>query len=573
MDRIYSKVREQSWQRSFFPLLVILSAALSACGGGSAPVSGQGAGAEVASQTAGGAPTQAISVTVEPAEAAVTTKGSQTFYAKVEGGTDGAVFWSIQEGPAGGAINNDGTYTAPAAPGTYHVTAASQADPTKTASVTVNVTAAPVVSVAITPGSLGLMTRGKKSFTAAVSGTDQKGVTWQIQEGIAGGTIDPEGEYVAPNTIGVYHVIATSQADPGKKAVATVEVQRCNPPQRNPYLVRMTKTSAVIGWRCRPEGAIRWGTGSSLDNQQSDDTGDDRHFVTLNGLSPDTSYTYEVVIEGEPLGKAATFTTAPASGSDFTFVALADTGSGDIHQGRIAQVIKGLPARFAILAGDIIYEKGADAEFDPRYFKPYDGIIDHFPFFPVPGNHDMVTDQGGPFRDNFYFPQGVFYRDFFWGDVHFIGLDSNHVDDAKQKEWLINALKAPARWKVVYFHHPAFSSGEYGGYPSVQKNWIPLFEQYGVDLVINGHAHDYERTVPINGVTYIVTGGGGQSLYPVGKSDFTAFSLSVHHLVSIRLTQDQMELKAIDETGATVDAITHTKGDATVPAGPPSGRG
>lgn len=551
---------------------MILSAALSACGGGGGgetPVSGQGTGAEVASETGGGAPpAQAISISVEPPEATVTTKGSQTFSAKVEGNSDGVV-WSIQEGPAGGTINNEGTYTAPAAPGTYHVMAASQADPNQAASVTVNVTAEPVISVAISPSSLGLMTRGKKSFTAVLSGTDQKEVTWEVQEGNAGGTIDPQGGYIAPNKIGVYHIIATSQADPEKKAVATVEVQRCNPPQRNPYLVRMTKSSAVIGWRCRPEGEVHWGAGTTLANKVADDTASDRHFVTLSGLSPNTSYTYEVDVEGEPLGKAATFTTPPASGSDVTFVAFADSGSGDIHQSRIAQVIKGLPARFAILAGDIIYEKGADFEFDPRYFKPYQGIIDHFPFFPVPGNHDMVTEQGGPFQTNFNFPQGVFYRDFFWGDVHVIGLDSNHVDDAKQKEWLISALKAPARWKVVYFHHPAFSSGEYGGYPSVQKNWVPLFEQYGVDLVINGHAHDYERTVPIKGVTYIVTGGGGQSLYPVGKSDFTAFALSAHHLVSIKLTHDQMELKAVDETGATIDTVTQTKSDATVPVGPP----
>jgi hypothetical protein len=101
-----------------------------------------------------------------------------------------------------------------------------------------------------------------------------------------------------------------------------------------------------------------------------------------------------------------------------------------------------------------------------------------------------------------------------------------------------------------------------------------LFEQYGVDLVINGHAHDYERTIPINGVTYVVTGGGGAPLYPVGKSDFTAFALAAHHLVSITLTNDQMELKAIDETGATIDTLTQTKSDAAPPVDlPPFGRG
>lgn len=553
-----------------------------ACGGGGGgggeiaaetPLSSVPAGTEMIAPAEEGAPLSNVSIIVEPVEATLTTEGRQTFSAKVDGTPEGAVVWSIQEGAAGGAINSDGTYTAPSVPGNYHVIASSQADPSKSAAITVNVTAEPVVSVAISPGSLGIMTRGKKQFAATVSGTDQKGITWAIQEGSAGGTIDPQGSYTAPNQIGVYHLIATSQADPEKKAVVTVDVQRCNPPQRNPYLVRMTKTSAVIGWRCRPEGEIRWGLGSALDKKKTDEIVKDQHFVTLSGLTPDTSYSYEVRAEGEPLGKAATFTTAPESGSDFSFVAFADTGSGDIHQTRIASLLKTLPARFAILAGDIVYDKGADFEYDPRYFKPYREIIDHFPFFPVPGNHDMVTDKGGPFRNVFNFPQGIFYRDFFWGDVHFIGLDSNHPDDLKQREWLTNALKAPARWRVVYFHHPAFSSGEYGGYPSVQKNWVPLFEQYGADLVIAGHAHNYERTLPINGVTYIVTGGGGAPLYPVGKSDFTAVALSAHHLVSIQLSEDILELRALDETGAVIDTFVKNKNEGIPPDFPPVGRG
>lgn len=571
------KVRKKFLNLRFFSLFVILNTALFACGGGGGsssetPVAGQGIGTEVAAGNEGaGLPVSDISITIEPAGATLMTKGSQTFSAKINGSSEGGVVWSIQEGAAGGSISSDGTYTAPEAPGAFHVIAASQDDPSKTAAIMVNVTAEPVVSVAVNPPSLGIMTRGKKNFTATVSGTDQKEVTWQIQEGSAGGEIDAEGVYRAPNTTGVYHIIATSQADPGKKATVTVQVQRCNPPQRNPYLVRMTKSSAMIGWRCRPEGEIYWGLGSDLDNHQTNDTAKDQHFVTLSGLSPNTTYSYQVDVEGEPLGKRATFTTPPASGSDVSFVAFADTGSGNVHQTRIAELIKNLSPEFTVMAGDIVYDKGADFEYDPRYFKPYRELIDHIPFFPVPGNHDVVTEQGAPFRNVFNFPQGVFYRDFFWGDVHFIGLDSNHVEDAKQKEWLINALKAPARWKIVYFHHPAFSSGEYGGYPTIQKNWVPLFEQFGADLVIAGHSHAYERTVPINGITYIVTGGGGAPLYPVGKSDFTAAALSVHHLVSIRVTEDQLELKALDETGATIDTFIKNKNEPVPGIPPPFG--
>lgn len=210
---------------------------------------------------------------------------------------------------------------------------------------------------------------------------------------------------------------------------------------------------------------------------------------------------------------------------------------------------------FALIAGDVIYDKGADTEYDRGYFQPYAGLIDHLPFFPVPGNHDIVTDGGKPFKQNFYLPRGNFYYDFFWGETHVIGLDSNKVADPEQKRWLETALKAPARWKIVYFHHPAFSSAEYGDTPSVQLHWVPLFEQYGVDLVFNGHAHGYERTVPINGVTYVVTGGGGAPLYPVGRNERTVISSATHEFVSVDVTANTLTLKAIDITGAVIDTF------------------
>ena len=129
------------------------------------------------------------------------------------------------------------------------------------------------------------------------------------------------------------------------------------------------------------------------------------------------------------------------------------------------------------------------------------------------------------------------------------------MTDPKQRAWLETALQAPARWKIVYFHHPAFSSAEYGDTPAVQSKWVPLFEKYHADLVINGHAHGYERTVPINGVTYIVTGGGGAPLYPVGRNERTAVSSETYELVSVNLTANALILKALDEAGNMIDTV------------------
>jgi hypothetical protein len=93
----------------------------------------------------------------------------------------------------------------------------------------------------------------------------------------------------------------------------------------------------------------------------------------------------------------------------------------------------------------------------------------------------------------------------------------------------------------------------------VRDSFVPLFERHGVQLVLAGHDHDYERTQPIQGVTYIVTGGGGRYTRPVGASDFTAFSREVMHFVHGTLHGDSLVLDAIDATGQTFDSVTLTR--------------
>ena len=161
---------------------------------------------------------------------------------------------------------------------------------------------------------------------------------------------------------------------------------------------------------------------------------------------------------------------------------------------------------------------------------------------------------------DFYHPTGKLYYDFHWGDTHFIALDSTNASDPNQMAWLTQTLSASTSlWKIVYFHHPAYSSGFYGGYRYIQENFVPLFEKYKVDLVINGHDHDYERTQPINGITYLVTGGGGAGSRPVGRSNFTAFSAAVHHIVKGQMAGNTLTLNAIDSKGAVFDSVTLKK--------------
>lgn len=215
---------------------------------------------------------------------------------------------------------------------------------------------------------------------------------------------------------------------------------------------------------------------------------------------------------------------------------------------------------FALLPGDVIYEGGYESEFEPAYFVPYKRLIDHLPFFPVVGNHDLVADRGKTFRENFFHPNGSLYYDFHWGSTHFIALDSTHSDDLEQRAWLEQTLAASAApWKIVYFHHPPYNSGIFGNNALIQRDFVPILEKYRVDVVFTGHAHSYERTFPINQITYFVTGGGGGGLTQAGKSDFTAYSDSVYHLLLVEMTAGTLTVKALDRNGNSFDSVTISK--------------
>ena len=157
--------------------MLALLCLIAGCGGGSAQSSAV-----------------AVAVTVSPNPATVFLGATQAFVATVTA-TNMAVTWTVQEGSAGGSITSAGVYTAPQVVGTYHVIATSQADTTKSATVTITF---PAVLVAIYPATDALGPSETRTFVAIVSGAFNTAVTWSVQEGAAGGTIDAHGNYIAP---------------------------------------------------------------------------------------------------------------------------------------------------------------------------------------------------------------------------------------------------------------------------------------------------------------------------------------------------------------------------------------
>jgi hypothetical protein len=368
-----------------------------------------------------------------------------------------------------------------------------------------------------------------------------------------------------------------------------------------PYLQQVTSTSAIVVWSTRESGAARLTYGqttpsmavaatSALYAASRTGMGDFyQHVAMIDGLSPSTTYTYDVEVNGvDALAGTGRLKTAPAPGSgSVTFVAFGDSGTGSLAQQQIAAAMNADTFDLALHGGDLAYGSGdglgaaTHQTTTDWFFTTYRDWIGKSPMFPSLGNHDSRTanNDGRPYLDLFVLPRdagaGAYanhaerYYSFDYGPVHFVALDTELAFQdasrrAEQVSWLEADLAAStAPWKVVYFHRSPFSAGgEHGSDLTVRSTFAPIFERYGVQLVISAHEHVYERSKPwrtgTSGgfVTYIVSGGGGGPLYTAGTAAWTAASGSFHHYLKATAGACTLTVDAVTATGSKADTVT-----------------
>jgi Calcineurin-like phosphoesterase len=342
---------------------------------------------------------------------------------------------------------------------------------------------------------------------------------------------------------------------------------------RPPYLQRLSSDSMELLFRLAPEatelGSVEVSTPDGVPVSSGEvaiDRGapDGRQRVAhVEGLEPSSYYCYSLSGLTEPIG----FRTAPRAdeGAVVRFSVFGDSGSGGATQLAVRDQIAAVPFDLLLHTGDIAYEAGSLAQFESNFFGVYAGLLKSLPAFPVPGNHEYRTDSAGPFVEVFDLPDnhvpgaGERWYSFDWGDVHFVALDTERLGTL-QIAWLEQDLTNNRRpWVVAFLHRPPYSSGEHGGASNVEAAFVPLFERHHVPIVFSGHDHDYERTLPINGVTYVVTGGGGKGTRDVGTSAFTARSESILHFVAAEIRDNSLHLRAIDEAGNEFDSVDITR--------------
>lgn len=258
---------------------------------------------------------------------------------------------------------------------------------------------------------------------------------------------------------------------------------------------------------------------------------------------------------------------SPAKAATSThFLFTADTGSGLSDQrangSQMAEIHSQRPVDFVILGGDNIYPDGNLAKIDTHFKTPYLLLLKAgVPFHAVLGNHDIRTENGDP--QVAYKPFGMKGR---WytlqkGPIEFFMLDTNtNTPWQFQAPWLKNALaKSTAAWKIVVGHHPIYSAGLYGDDPSAISRLTPLFAKYGVQLYLNGHEHNYERTKNINGTTYIISGNGGAALRPIIANERSAKVASSFGFLELTATPSSLRIDSWSSTGTKIDQVVLTR--------------
>lgn len=253
---------------------------------------------------------------------------------------------------------------------------------------------------------------------------------------------------------------------------------------------------------------------------------------------------------------AAQDITLPRRPRSIRFAVIGDAGTGDRPAyetaARITAAHQKFPFTFAILLGDNLYGSERPQDFERKFSRPYQALLDaKVEFYAALGNHD---DQNQRFYKPFNMG-GERYYTFRKGNVRFFVVDSNYLDP-DQVKWLDQQLGASGSdWKIVYFHHPIFTTARRGPAIELRRVLEPLFIKHGVNVVFAGHEHAYERLEPQNGVYYFTSGGGAKlNRGTVRDTDLTAKVYDAdRHFMLVEIVGNALYFQAINRTGETVD--------------------
>jgi|GEM_PF-547730 len=445
---------------------------------------------------------------------------------------------------------------------------------------------------------------------------------------------------------GTYSLSARAIDNDGNIAISSAVSVTVNPAPgsgtltRAAYLQQAGPTTMTLRWRSSQvvAGRVKFGPAAdALTTTVDESVATTEHEVKLTGLTPNTKYFYSVgsafdTLEGAD--PAHFFVTSPAGGTapNTRIWVLGDAGTGTTNQTKVRDAFYtwtgARDPNLVLQLGDNAYNSGLDAEFQSKVFDIYGALMRRVPFWSCLGNHE--TNQATSFVDTYpYFSVYSFpkngecggvasgtehYYSWDYGNIHFISLDSmtaSRSPTGAMATWLQNDLASTtATWIICLFHHPPYTKGSHDSDAEIElmemrQNILPILEAGGVDLVLSGHSHCYERSYLLDGhygvsstltsamkvnggdgrptgtgaylkpltgdrthkgAVYCVTGSAGQ--ISGGSLNHPAHYISLNNLGStvIDVSNNRLELTFVRETGATGDTMTLLKPDTIAPS-------
>ncbi|MCW5979193.1 MAG: metallophosphoesterase [Bryobacteraceae bacterium] len=335
------------------------------------------------------------------------------------------------------------------------------------------------------------------------------------------------GSAVAAATFGLYDRLPVPGLDSSVAVAATPLVTR------GPYLQLSTPSSQVVRWRTdvATNSRVRYGTDpNGLVSSASDPLSTTEHVVTLTSLAANTRYYYRVGTSSMDLAGGGTysFTTAPLPGSTnpLRIWVLGDSGTGNASAKAVRDAYDKFTGSRAthlwLMLGDNAYSSGSDGQYQYSVFSTYLAMLRTSTLWPALGNHDTAGSTSPPASLPYFrifslptagqaggIPSGTpKYYSFDFGNVHFVCLDSftsSRQPGSPMLKWLESDLSANTRdWLIAYWHHPPYSKGSHNSDAEtplieMRTNVLPILEAQGVDLVLTGHSHSYERSFLLDG--------------------------------------------------------------------------
>lgn len=354
--------------------------------------------------------------------------------------------------------------------------------------------------------------------------------------------------------------------------------------------------SIAIQWRTRDETTrattVQYGVGDTLDRTAEgltfvyateydlDDAPLVRvHEVHLCGLEPDTEYSYRVggvTKDGvEHWSEPARFRTAPETtqpDAEVVILGIGDTRGAYGKWGEMLSLAHGMHAPDLILfSGDAVGVGEFQSEWD-EWYAAAEPVLRRVPLVSAHGNHEVNAIH---YYAQAMLPGNEEWFSFDYGPLHAVVLNDTPADEAdlmgRQAAFLDADLAAAAGapWTIVMHHKPQWSASNHGGQRDLRAAWGSIIDAHGVDLVLNGHDHNYERTKPLRGgvvqasptegTTYVVAGSAGAPLYSAGEGFWTALSEKTYNFIIVRARRGMLDLRAYRDDGSLLDSLTIVK--------------